>query len=426
MNFIVILITNALISFNMSFTSVRYFGNDAPTASVISLMLIACIVLSLWQYRIAKSVGNTPSAVIIAMFSFCLISPIILLPFYSRFSLFDNFIQIIVLLFSIHIVIFLSSSPRKVPFVRGIYVNPDLFSFVLGGLLIVGALVLIKFFGDLMSLSWGDMYVRRIAAREILSQSSAVRYFNVAFAAVLIPFCALYGVTYRKWLIVALAFIGGILSFAAYGGKGVLFNPLLGVFLAIYFRHTNQKNSFIAITVLMLLFAGLCLIEISLTQTGFLNLYAFRRMFYVPAKLTFEYWEYFSTNPLYLMADSIFGGFFGGVPQDYSKSRLIGGVYYGDYRINANLNSFGTAFGDFGTLGMPLVAIFIGFFGRILNGIYAIKKSKIVIAYSIFIGLVWTQGGFHTSLLSNGIIYSLLILLLIPNEQMRVRKENSS
>ena len=87
---------------------------------------------------------------------------------------------------------------------------------------------------------------------------------------------------------------------------------------------------------------------------------------------------------------------------------------YGKYIMNANVNIFGTAYGDFGLIGMPIIAIFAGLTARIINMIYLSKNSIIVVAYSVFIGLVWTQGGFHTSFLSNGLIYSLILLLFIP------------
>ncbi len=114
------------------------------------------------------------------------------------------------------------------------------------------------------------------------------------------------------------------------------------------------------------------------------------------------------------MSDSILGSIFGGSPQEYSKSRLIGGIYYGKYIMNANTGIFGSAYGDFGLLGMPLIAFIAGLIIRYLNRVFEQKNSIIVVAYSIFIALTWTQGALHTSLLSNGIIYTLLILLFIP------------
>jgi len=288
------------------------------------------------------------------------------------------------------------------------------FRVTLAVLLIIGIYQLISNFGNMMSADWASMYDRRLLAREIFSQNITLRYYNSFFGAVLIPFCALYGAAYRSWGLVALAFCGAALSFAAFGGKGVFFSPLLGVLLGLYFKRTIRLNFFSNITFLILLFLALCSVEIVLTDAGILNWYAFRRMFYVPADLTYQYWEYFSNNPVYLMSDSLFGSLFGGSDQVYSKARLIGGVYYGKYIMNANVNVFGTAFGDFGLIGIPIVAVLVGLICRLLNGIYRIKNSIIVVAYTVFVALVWTQGGFHTSFLSNGLIFSLILLMIVP------------
>ena len=421
LTFVLIYCVNALMSFNLSFTATTYYMNPSVDPSDLFVIFTICTALSLWQFWIFKLCDNSPTSIIVGMFNFCLVSPVVLLPSFTRFTLASNFTEIFALLFSIHIIILTSSVSFRRPLLRGLKTSKLSFHVVLGLLLLIGIYLLVVFFGHMMTLDWASMYDRRIEAREIFSQSATLRYYNSFFGAVLIPFCALYGASYKSWGLVALAFCGAALSFAAFGGKGVFFSPLLGVLLGLYFKRTIRLNFFSNITILMLLFIGLCSIEIILTDMGILNWYAFRRMFYVPARLTYEYWEYFSINPVYLMSDSMLGSLFGGSEQEYSKARLIGGVYYGKYAQNANVNVFGTAFGDFGILGMAVIAVLVGLICKVLNEIYRVKNSIVVIAYSVFIGLVWTQGAFHTSFLSNGLIFSLSILLIIPREQNTVR-----
>ena len=352
---------------------------------------------------------------------FLLVAPVVLFPFFNtNFNLLDNMPQLLVLLASIHLIVFVSSFQLSARGLRGVRISKFYFIAVLVFLMVLGIVQLTAYFREILSLDWGGMYDRRLLAREIFSQSLFLRYYNSFFGAVLIPFCALYGAVYNSKLLITLSIIGAIFSFAAFGGKGVFLSPILGILLGIYFKRTVNNNFFLNMTSILLIFLSLCLLEILVNDTGFLNLYGYRRMFYVPAELTYQYWDYFSQNSVYLMSDSALGSLFGSEEQEYSKARLIGGIYYGKYIMNANVNIFGTAYGDFGLIGMPIIAIIAGLTSRVINMIYIYKNSIIVVAYTIFIGLVWTQGGLHTSFLSNGLIYTLILLLFIPKINKRV------
>lgn len=412
----IISVLNLLISHNIGYTARTYY-NYQDGINNFGMYIAAFLMLSLWQYQIYRICNNGPAGIFISIFSFVLVSPIVFLPFFNpAYILLDNIFNILVLLGSIYIIIFVSNSKKRKTIVRGIHINDSLFKLILGILLIIGILQLTTYFGDIMSLDWNSMYDRRLIAREVFSDKPVLRYYNSLFGALLIPFCALYGSAYKSFSLVLLSFAGAFASFAAFGGKGVFFSPLLGFLLGIYFVRTTRRNFFLNLAFLFILFCSLCSLEIIFftNDLHLLNSYAFRRIFYVPAQLTYQYWEYFSNNPVYLMSDSILGSVFGGSPQEYSKSRLIGGIYYGKYIMNANTSIFGTAFGDFGILGMPVIAFIAALIIRYLNRVYEQKNSIIVVAYSVFIALTWTQGALHTSLLSNGILYTLLILLFIP------------
>lgn len=416
--FTIIVVLNLLIAYNIFISATGYYNNaDYGLYSSISFK-ISFLLVSLWQLLVFVSCKNLPSSILISIFLFALISPIIFYPYFTEtFNLTDYLFHIMILLFSVHLIIFIANKDSKKPIFRGIHISNFAFKLVLIIMMVIGILLLIFYFRDIMSFDWSNVYDRRLESREIFSKNIFFRYYNSLFGAVLIPFCSLYGAAYRSLFLIALSFFGAFLSFAAFGGKGVFFSPLLGLLLGLYFVRTTKRNFFLNLAFLFIIFCGISSLEILITGNSIFNVYAFRRMFYVPAELTYQYWEYFSNNSVYLMSDSMFGNLFGGVEQEYPKSRLIGGVYYGKYITNANSNIFATAFGDFGMFGMPIVAIFTGFIARLLNTIYQIKNSIIVVAYSIFIGLVWTQGALHTSLLSNGIIYTLALLLLIPKRK---------
>ena len=406
---------NVLIVYNHLYTATLYYQH--PSVFVIDdpVFVIVFLLLCSWQFILYKQCKNLPSTIIVTLMCFLLVAPVVLLPFFNKnFNLLDYIPQILVLLTSIHLIVFTSSFRIGTKGLRGVRVSRFYFKVALVVLMVLGIVQLIVYFGEILSLNWGEMYDRRLLAREIFSQSLFLSYYNSFFGAVLIPFCALYGVVYNSKLVIALSIIGAIFSFAAFGGKGVFFSPILGILLGIYFKKTANNNFFRNMIFMLLIFLSLCLLEILVNDSVFLNFYGYRRMFYVPAKLTYQYWDYFSQNSVYLMSDSLLSSLFGGVEQEYPKARLIGGVYYGKYIMNANVNIFGTAYGDFGLIGMPIIAIFAGLTARIINMIYLSKNSIIVVAYSVFIGLVWTQGGFHTSFLSNGLIYSLILLLFIP------------
>ncbi|WP_206539977.1 hypothetical protein [Vibrio coralliirubri] len=269
-----------------------------------------------------------------------------------------------------------------------------------------------------MSLDWSSMYDRRFQARDIFAANSFLRYGNAIFGGLLIPFGAMYAAMNRRISLFYLSILGGIVCFSAFGGKGVLLIPYVAYGVGYILKDKEFRNNYYFVSFLMLIFFIFSSIDLIFSEIGLLNWYIFRRIFYVPAELTTQYLDYFSKNDLYYMSDSIFS-FMTNISNEYTKARLIGGVYYGSYLINANTNMYAAAYGDFGVFGFLIVSCLASILARCLNIIYLNKKAPIVLIYSLFVGLVWSQGAFHTSLLSNGVLVGIILFAFIPKSKVK-------
>ena len=195
-------------------------------------------------------------------------------------------------------------------------------------------------------------------------------YFYSVYGAILIPFGAMYSGLTGRYFSLFLSLIAATVSFGAFGGKGVFFSPLLALILTKMFPKNLSRLVVYLMYGVLILFA-LCIIETIIYGTYYLTLYVFRRMFYVPAYLSYLYFDYFSVNDYYYMSDSIFGSFFSsGEGQSLSKPRLIGQVYFGRDEVNANVNMWASAYGDFGYTGMLIVSAIAGGIASLFNIIY--------------------------------------------------------
>ena len=137
----------------------------------------------------------------------------------------------------------------------------------------------------------------------------------------------------------------------------------------------------------------------------------------VPGLLTTYYWEYFSSNPYFMMTDSIIGTFLPFGPlYNYPKARLIGYEYFNNIESNANANIWASGFADFGYPGMIMVSILAALILKVVDSLGYKEKFVFASACSAAIGLGWVNGALHTSLLTNGVLGLILALWLYPSQ----------
>lgn len=271
--------------------------------------------------------------------------------------------------------------------------------------------------------SIADIYIRRMASRNILSDSSIASYLEAFLASVCVPVGIIYGLEKKNWRYIVVAIFAIVVIFSMKGSKGLFISPL--VFLTIYFLvSTDRRKIGLGILSIFTFLVVLSLFEELFADSTIIASYFIRRKLVVPTQLTSFYWDFFSHNPFVMMQDSMLSWLIPG-NSNYSipRARLIGFEYLANVEINANANIWATGYADFGYFGMILSSILAAFTLQIIDKL-STEGGRFAFASvcCAFIGLVWSETAFYTSFLSNGVLFLIIALWVYPSQHSQMPK----
>jgi len=269
------------------------------------------------------------------------------------------------------------------------------------------------------SLDMLTIYVRRLAARETFVSKSIAAYI-LCFARQCMLLIGVYlGVTKKKPYYLVMTAILAIGLFSIDGTKTSIIIPcVLGVLAWLLVTNPNRNVLFLPTSLLIVGFIGLA--EFVFIHTDLVNDYIVRRIFIVPGALNSFYWDFFSMNPKGMLTDSIFSKFLTPV-YDVPLTFVIGREYLHNIQSNANTGIWMGGYAHFGILGVFAASAIGGF---IVGLIDRLSKSGLYVfgcLVCFLIGITWSEQMLHTSMLTGGIIFYIIILLFI-NISPRLRK----
>lgn len=159
------------------------------------------------------------------------------------------------------------------------------------------------------------------------------------------------------------------------------------------------------------------IIEYYIFDVSLTSIVIHRRVLFMPGLLSFEYYEFFSSNECVYLRDSFMRYFGMQSPYDLEVPRLIGSVYYGNGEANCNTGIVGDDFAQLGWL-----SLFIFPFLRIkLMKLYDFVSNKtnesIMVFISFIYSLVFISGTMFSSLLTGGFFGICLLLYLLKNKK---------
>ena len=215
---------------------------------------------------------------------------------------------------------------------------------------------------------------------------------------------------YRKYTFILIILLIQIFFFAASAHKSILFYPLLVLFLKYYIDRFNYNHNLVLIYSLVLIvpLASFFIYDDILTSSFIL-----RRIFLIPAKLTYVYFDFFIENPHVYWSNS-FLSFFSEYPYSEPYKTHIG-HFFGFENASANNGYIPSGYAQAGVFG---VFIYVFIFGLILNLIDILVKNSL----PLWIGLSMTIIPFRsiqlssdllTVILTHGFIVVILMLLLL-------------
>lgn len=242
-------------------------------------------------------------------------------------------------------------------------------------------------------------------------------YFSPMISKVLLPFILVLAVYSRKWIVAFLSLAGSFMMFALTHHKGPIFYPFL--VLGIYYMMCSQKWK------LQLLIGGyIIIILVSLAPFFISNpkkteqplsriimgSILIRRACFVPAKLNFAYYDFFSRHPHTMLAQSKLTFRLVEYPYELDPSHLIGYHYYNNKLTGANTGWLGSGYMNFGFVSLLIYAIFIGFLLSMVDTLAKRRDLKISVAV-LFIPFftLFLSSDLPTAMLTHGLLLAMLL-----------------
>jgi hypothetical protein len=227
-----------------------------------------------------------------------------------------------------------------------------------------------------------------------------------------------YSLVNRRFLLLALALIAQVIFFGASAHKAVLFYPIM--LIGLWFLMRRKVTNALYLPYLFAFLTITCLSVYLISDNLLLPSLFVRRVFFVPAKLTYEYLEFFGTigNGYVYWSNSVLSGILS-YPYTLSVPETIGLFNGSDSHANNNFISFGYAHA--GIAGVVMYSFIIGFIFKIID---ILSWDSMPLLFTILIFLIpirtlFTSSDLLTTLISHGLFLIILILYFLRRKSYR-------
>jgi hypothetical protein len=232
-------------------------------------------------------------------------------------------------------------------------------------------------------------------------------------AKIVLPFLILFSWVYFKGYIrfASIFFMGLLfLLFSITGVKVYLFSipVVIGLYLLLKTKHFLY---YFQMTLILLVFSGLLLALVF--QQDIIASFLVRRTLFIPAQLSFYYYDFFNGEPLYL-SNSIFKSLIH-YPYELDPSHMIAKDYFNKPEMSANNGIISDGFMHFGIIGILFWSLLFSALLKLIDGISANKNPLFIIPIVLLSFKTMMDAAFLTSILTHGIIVLLFLVYLLPN-----------
>ncbi|MDB4665061.1 hypothetical protein OAE97_01810 [Verrucomicrobia bacterium] len=345
---------------------------------------------------------------------------ILILPFWMYIILLgvgDQFVQSALALYApfVLIVILYNIAPNtSKPFNIGFDIDISLASKFFSIACVGCGTIMVILLGITFTFDFESVYDRRLNARESVVWGSVGSYVLAAYAKALMPLCVAVSMSPKctKWGATA-GFFGALVVFSFAGHKTQVFAPV--VMVLIYIAHRSKKLTPITLAFGAFIVLAFAFMLEMLWGVTFLNNIISRRVFSVPQMLLHVYVEFFQSYGFLWFGDlSFLSGLLGSADQSASGGIIVGEEHF-KTGINANVGAIQYGFAEGGIFGSFLYAIAILIYIKIMDRI-SVGKNKIwILPLAVPVSLRFTEQALHTAILSGGLLWILLGVLVVKD-----------
>lgn len=256
-----------------------------------------------------------------------------------------------------------------------------------------------------------DVYDLRSEAREY--QVSTILGYIITAADNVLPVLLVFFLVQRRWTFGLLVSVVIFMNFGISAVKQVLF-LLIFSWLGFFIVKSNKFFKTIINAIIGLVLFSI--FEFYLFGTYFITNFFSYRILFIPAKLHYVYYSFFSVNEFDYFRQSILKWLLTSPYKDGIQF-MMGDEDIGDFTARANNGLFSDAYLNFGFIGVLTFPIIVVLILKGLEGASNGLNEKILFIITTAVTFVILGVPFSTALLTSGLLLLTLFLYTLPREK---------
>ncbi|MEG1910090.1 MAG: hypothetical protein RR190_03875, partial [Bacteroidales bacterium] len=285
----------------------------------------------------------------------------------------------------------------------------NFFHIVSIGLCVVFAFIILYYNGLRFHFSLIDVYENRAEASIIEKKMPLILFYIKGWARLFLPILLLYTLIIKERIFFILLLLVAFLNFSFGAAKADAFMIILAIMLYFCYKPNRLNwipNIFTTLNIMLSL-------KIMFVVLG--SILVFRLMF-IPAQLSFIYYDFFSSHELLFLRESLFKWLGILSPYETPIVYIIGDVYFHDPESCANQGLIGDAFANFGWYSLLVYPFLWALLGKVVDGFVKEIDMRIQALLAYWTAALLISGTYFSIFLSGGILPILCLLYLMPRQ----------
>jgi len=260
------------------------------------------------------------------------------------------------------------------------------------------------------NLDFSKVYDYRALSSEV-ANVGIMSYFNGWVYNVFIVFAIAYSLMHKKYYITLGLVLVQVFFFGVSAHKTVFFTPIIVLSLWWYFRKYSS------VLFMVISFSSILLLAVALYRYQnniFFGSLFIRRVFFVPAKLTYEYIAFFQEFKFIYWSNSVLDWLFD-YPYDDRMTKIV--AYANGSNASANNGYIASGFAHFGVFGIVIYSYIIAFLLKNIDNLprYGVPLWFVLCLIVTPMRSFLISSDLPTGLLTHGFLLAFLLLLLSKN-----------
>ena len=252
------------------------------------------------------------------------------------------------------------------------------------------------------------IYDLRVEARE---------YSSIPFLGYLIhagdnilPLLMVYLLCRGKYVFGSIIAFVVLLNFGITASKQIIFLLIIGLFAYFFIRKYAIQRIFLLGIILI---TSISILEFYVFDSAISSMFSTYRIFFIPAKYQYIYYDFFTLYEPDFFRQSILGLFFDS-PYERSLHMILADFHNNDYYARANTGLFADAFMNLGYLGVFVFPFLIAIVLKILDGASQNLYPSVLFFLAICFGFLLLNLNLSIALMTGGIILMTPIIYSLP------------